>query len=463
MSLISIEFLLIVLITFILIYLLPKKYHWLIFLGMSLIYFFESAYQILIITSSVFLDYLIANKIAKVTNNKIRKGLLYISIILNLGLLFIDKYAFWLSSHQTIFPIGLSFFIIIKIGYMVDVYTRREQAPQNFGFLFTFSTFFLTVSSGPIERAKHLIPQLRLPADFDLSRIILGLRRILFGLFKKLIIADGLARAVDTVYGEPGNFSGPFLIIATVIFAFQLYADFSGYTDIVLGIGKIFGIELFENFRQPYFATSILDFWKRWHISLSNWIREFMFFPLSRYLLGQKFIPSKRLIQAFVYIVVMGIVGIWHGSDITFLIWGGLHGIYMTIEMLLPTIFKNKPQNAMKMILRTLITFVQVCFAWIWFRAESFADGWYIVTHLFKSGNFPQEISIFSENSLLFAIIGVIILICFDFIEVKMKFENRLDQLPTILRWGIYYSLFIPVVLKLLNNPVITDFVYFRF
>jgi D-alanyl-lipoteichoic acid acyltransferase DltB (MBOAT superfamily) len=322
---------------------------------------------------------------------------------------------------------------------------------------------FLTIASGPVERAKHLLPQLATPKVAAHPQVVLGLRRILLGVFKKIVIADSLATLVTLVYRQPEDFSGAALMLATVLYAFQLYADFSGYTDMVLGLGQLFGLALFENFRQPYFAVSILDFWKRWHISLTDWIRDFMFFPLTRYLLGKK-LPIPNLgIQAFVYLTVMSVVGLWHGFTVNFLIWGGLHGLYMTAEALLPANFKALLEQPRWQPARVATTFVLVCFAWIWFRAPSFNVGWYIVTHLWPGGDLARDWQTLVGAGLGGGVLAVGVLLALDGLERARRFGERLTTAPWLARWAVYYALVVPVFLKLFSDSIVSDFVYFRF
>lgn len=280
-------------------------------------------------------------------------------------------------------PIGISFYTMQAISYLIDIY-RNDIKPEND--LRTFSaylSFFPQILAGPIERANKLIPQLSLKENFNLDTFSLGLRRILWGFFKKIVIADKLALIVDPIYNNPNEYSGIILIFGTYLYAFQIYCDFSGYVDIALGIGKIFGINLSENFNKPYNATSIKEFWHRWHITLSFWFRDYLYIPLG----GNKAKGVRLIINI---LLVFAVSGLWHGANYTFIVWGLLHGMYYLFERLGVKIkssifinFKPRADSASIRLMKTFVIFNLISFAWIFFKAKDISDSLVIIKKIF--------------------------------------------------------------------------------
>jgi alginate O-acetyltransferase complex protein AlgI len=477
MSFVSLEFIALFCAVSALYFLCLPRFRWLVLLAGSMAYYvFANLSHLPILLISVLIDFALSHAIASSETTSRRKTLFVISLIHNAGLLCFFKFGpaigvlqplFLDEHHSVVLPLGISFYTFIKIGYLTDVYQRKIPAETHLGRFATFATFFLTVTSGPIERGNHLLPQLDAAAKLDDGRIIEGLRRVLWGVFKKVIIADTLAIYVNAVFDQPDLYSGFVLIFASVLLAFQIYADFAGYTDIMLGLAQILGIELFENFKQPYFATSILDFWRRWHISLTNWIRDYLFFPLSRFLLSrtkQRF--SSQWVQAITYLIIMGLVGLWHGATWTFLIWGLLHGLYMGIEMLLPPGYRQAPQTRRSGILRGLITFVLVDFAWVWFRAGSIGDAWTIISHsfVFDAASLDLAAPVITQSHVIpLSLLLIGILIAYDVVDTRIGISNLIGRSPLLLRWTAYYAAFIPIFLTLNAQSGTQDFIYFRF
>jgi alginate O-acetyltransferase complex protein AlgI len=477
MSFVSLEFVALFCTVAALYFMCPPRFRWLVLLAGSLTYYaFADLNHLPVLLISALVDFALARAMSSSEAPSRRKMLFIVSLIHNVGLLCFYKFGptieilrpLFLGEHQAVvLPLGISFYIFIKIGYLADVYQRKMPAETHIGRLATFATFFLTVTSGPIERGNHLLPQLDAAATLDDQRITEGLRRVLWGVFKKVIIADTLAIYVNAVFDQPGLYSGFVLIFASVLLAFQIYADFAGYTDIVLGLAQILGIELFENFKQPYFATSILDFWRRWHISLTNWIRDYLFFPVSRFLLSRtKRRISSQWVQAITYLIIMGLVGLWHGATWTFLIWGLLHGLYMGIEMLLPPRYRQAPQSVRSGIVRGLITFVLVDFAWIWFRAGSIGDAWTVISHtfVFDAASFDLAMPVITQPHVIpLALLLIAVLMAYDVVDARIGIGNLMSRSPLVLRWTAYYAAFIPIFLTLNAQSGIQDFIYFRF
>jgi alginate O-acetyltransferase complex protein AlgI len=491
MSFISFEFLLFFAIAVPLYFAIPQRFRgWYLLVASVVFYASANVSYVFLLLAGTVIDYTIARAIVGADVATRRKNLLRLSIGINLAVLFFFKYFnFFNDSVAGLFdtlgimynvgalnlalPLGISFFTFAKIAYVIDVYRGTIEPEQRFGRFALFVGFFPNLTSGPIERAGHLIPQLDKPISFDTARVVTGLRRILWGAFKKVVIADRLAVYINNVYDQPGDHSGVVLLLATVFLAFQIYADFSGYTDMALGVAKVLGIDLFENFQQPYFATSILDFWRRWHMSLTSWIREFMFMPLSRGLLRRyQGRVSARVIQAVSYLVIMTLIGLWHGANWTFVIWGLLHGFYMGVEMLLPRRIRLMPKDVkpVERLARILVTFALVALAWVFFRANSVGDSVYIVTHIF---NFtPTDLStlaapfiglIDSGLALVIAIGLIGLLLVVDVLDSRWGLYPVWSKSPALVRWAAYYAATTAVLLSLVLATEVQTFIYFKF
>ena len=314
----SFEFLIFFVIFFVIYFAVPHKYRWAFVLVAS--YYFYMSWNVgyvFLILGSTTLDYLISKKMAGLPNKAQRKKYLIVSIIFNLGLLFIFKYFNFFGSlisqiivilgwnYQVPFvdlplPVGISFYTFQTMSYTIDVYRGKTKAESHFGIFALFVSFFPQLVAGPIERPSRLIPQFYKKIDFDYKRVTSGLKLMTWGLFKKIVIADRLAYYVNTVYSDPSSFDSFALIVATYFFAFQIYCDFSGYSDIAIGVARVFGFELMENFRQPYFSQSISEFWGRWHISLSTWFKDYLYIPLG----GNRVAKPRWLLNLLIVFVV---------------------------------------------------------------------------------------------------------------------------------------------------------------
>lgn len=499
MAFISLEFIVFFIIVSALFFLVPPRLKIPFLLLASLVFYGYSypAYALLLLGAAA-LDYFIARGIEGSDSAATRRRLLLLSLVVNIGGLILFKYADFLNNslagllnklgatYQPAslawpIPLGISFFTFTKIAYVVDVYRKKIPAETNPITFATFVAFFPNLISGPIERAGHLIPQLREVVHFDTRRTVEGLRLILWGVFKKVVIADRLAIYVNRAYGHPEVYPGAVQIIATVFFAFQIYADFSGYTDIARGFAAILGIDLFQNFEQPYLATSILDFWRRWHMTLTTWIREYLFFPLSRFLLRRTHRRYPRLVEVAAYLVTMSAVGLWHGASWTFVVWGLLHGVYMSIESVLNARrIRILPRNRAGEIASVLITFLLVSAAWVFFRLQSFEAIRAVFAHMFV----PSSGSLFApfaaddgiapviglirflrldaqlvQLALAFVLIGLLVAV--DLVEASTGLNTLLDRMPPLVRWPAYYGLSFSVIL--LGAWGSQPFIYFKF
>ncbi len=381
---------------------LKPKWRWILLLIASYYFYmtWKAEYVILILFSTI-IDYVIALKLPNAKTRMIKNSLLGISLLVNLGLLFTFKYFNFISdSFQSVLstfgipfsqpmmnfllPVGISFYTFQTLAYTIDVYRGKVQPEKHFGIFAVYVSFFPQLVAGPIERPGNLIPQLKQTFSFSYNRTIYGLSKILLGLVKKIVIADRLAIIVDLVYQNPVQFSGFEIVIATIFFAIQIYCDFSGYSDIAIGSARIMGIKLMENFRQPYFAHSIADFWRRWHISLSTWFSDYVYIPMG----GNRVKLSRWVFNIFVVFLVSGL---WHGANWTFVFWGGLHGLYLIIPRILKLIpLVNKIQNYLASniygyITRIIWTNIFVLFAWIFFRASDLNSAFEIVKIIFTT------------------------------------------------------------------------------
>lgn len=407
----SFEFLIFFPVVTILFFLLPHRYRWFHLLMASL--FFYMAFlplYVLILVVTIVIDYFAGIYIERSQGWK-RKRLLIYSLVANIGFLCFFKYYdffiinlndvfsihiplmkdLWLSEgiihtnnfintnlnnalgtnlrilEDIILPIGLSFHTFQAMSYTIEVYRRKQKAERNFGIYSLYVMFYPQLVAGPIERPQNILHQFHEKKYFNAENLVIGIRLILWGLLKKVVIADRLAIYVNMIYGDPGQYHWLNLVIGTVFFAIQIYCDFSGYSDIALGAARTMGFDLMVNFKRPYFATNIKEFWSKWHVSLSSWFRDYLYIPLG----GNKVRFSRLLFNVGIVFIISGF---WHGANWTFIIWGALHGFY-TIGYMLFDRYAEKRNWARKNWLWTgggwLLTFVLVCFAWIFFRAVS--------------------------------------------------------------------------------------------
>ena len=369
----------------------PQRFRWIpLLIASYFFYAYGSGIYVVLIIATTLIDYTSARLMGATPDGRRRKLLLAASLTANLGTLFIFKYfnffnqSFATLAHDlsmdypigalnVILPVGISFYTFQSMAYTIDVYRRAIEPEKHLGIFATFVAFFPQLVAGPIERAKHMLPQFHRSARFDAERMVEGLRLILWGAFKKIVIADRLAIYVNTVYNAPQQYSGLPLMIATIFFAFQIYGDFSAYSDIAIGAAKILGFDLMLNFRQPYFARSARDFWARWHISLSTWFRDYLYIPLG----GNRVPFARNLLNLMIVFLVSGL---WHGASWTFVIWGALHSVYIVVETIL---HHRGIEFKLPALVKIACTFGLVTFAWIFFRANSFDDALYVVSHLF--------------------------------------------------------------------------------
>jgi D-alanyl-lipoteichoic acid acyltransferase DltB (MBOAT superfamily) len=433
-------------------------------------------FLILIVISSA-TDFFIGNKIFISTNNRTRNLLLTASLVINLGMLFFFKYFnFFIDSFKALFapfsetdhwntlniilPVGISFYTFQTLSYTIDIYNKKTEPAKSALTFFTFVAFFPQLVAGPIERAKNLIPQFEINRRFSYAQGTSGLKLILWGLFKKMVIADQLAEIVNAVYSSPENFSGPGILLATFLFGFQIYCDFSGYSDIAIGTARLFGIELMTNFRTPYFSKSFREFWRRWHISLSTWFRDYLYIPLG----GNQSTSRKWAINIFITFLISGL---WHGASITFLIWGAIHGILFIAEHFISP--KIRINAKLKNFGGFIITFLLVNFVWIFFRAENWNQLRILLENIFygQSTRISSIPDLLVNSSHLTAPGRMLLFVfpVFIFIELligKRSFNELLSYSPKFIRWGFYYAMVLSILFFGVLNSA-PQFIYFQF
>ena len=378
MSFTAPEFLLFLAVVLILCRIVPQSWRWAVLLPAS--YFFYACHNVWLLSLillTTLTSYLCALRIEKSASKGGRRAALAVDLAVCLGILFVFKYLdftlggifglFRLFGGQGEFdgfhfllPMGISFYVFQTLSYTLDVYRETVPAEKHLGYFALFVVFFPQLVAGPIERPGDLLPQLRRAPKPEADDVAQGLRYLVRGYAKKVLIADYLARFVDAAYGDVSAAGGAALAAATVFFAVQIYCDFSGYSDIALGCARLMGVRLTENFRRPYSTVTVRDFWRRWHISLTRWFTDYLYIPLG----GSRKGPARRCVNI---LIVFLISGLWHGANVTFLIWGGLHGLYLAVETLLPGEREERPGPRP---LRRAVTLTLVCFAWIFFRAQ---------------------------------------------------------------------------------------------
>ncbi|MBN2828693.1 MAG: MBOAT family protein [Candidatus Cloacimonetes bacterium] len=409
----SLEFILFLPIVLVLYFLTPHKVKWGLLLAVSFLFysFWKPEYLILIITS-IIVDYFAAIRIEKTDNLKLKRFFLTVSLVTNLGMLFTFKYLkFFLvnlgvvipSLYPTpdspvmkiLLPVGISFYTFQTMGYTIDVYKGKLKAERHLGYFALYVSYFPQLVAGPIERASHLLPQFKSINPIKAENLIIGFSRILWGFFKKVVIADRLALFADVIFANPTDYSGFPLIVGILFFTFQIYCDFSGYSDIAIGIAKVMGIDIIENFNIPYSSVNISEFWKRWHISLSSWFRDYLYFPLGG---NKKGIPRTY----FNLLLVFTLSGFWHGANWTFLVWGILHGIYLIFYKMTSHLFTRLPKQ-----ISIVITFIAVSFAWVFFRAKSLNDALYIIRNVFHSINWRGFVPGLTGTDLMLSIVFI--------------------------------------------------------
>lgn len=430
-----------------------------------------------LILFSIITDYFIGLSLKDLNDEKKRKSILWISIIVNLGFLgFFKYYNFFIDSFidafslfgvkltaghlNIILPVGISFYTFQTLSYTIDVYKRKLEPTQDFIAFAAFVSFFPQLVAGPIERATNLLPQFYVDRKFDYDKAVDGMRQILWGLFKKMVIADNCAIYVNDIFANYELRSGSDLALGALFFTFQIYGDFSGYSDIAIGTARLFGINLQRNFAFPYFSRNIAEFWRRWHISLSTWFKDYLYIPLG----GSRGGNWMRIRNTFIIFLVSGF---WHGANWTFIVWGALNALFIMPSIIMKTNRKNieivaqgKLIPTIKELFQITLTFSLTVLCWIFFRAETVGDAWKYSIGIFDN-------SLFSFPTLNKNGFGVLFLISFLLIIEWIGRENQygIQRLflkgPRIIRWSFYG--FIILLIGLFMQTHETPFIYFQF
>lgn len=437
-------------------------------------YYFYSCWDwrfLFLLIFSTGLDFFSAIMIQNSSNDLRRKFYLYFSITINLGLLGVFKYYdFFIKSFSSllgnlgletnattlslILPVGISFYTFHGLSYIIDVYKGRIKAEKNFIDYSLFVSFFPLLVAGPIERATHLLPQVKVRRSFNFNQSKDGIKLIVFGLFKKIVVADNCAFFVNQIFESYSDFSSTELWIGAILFAFQIYGDFSGYSDIAIGTSKLLGIELLKNFNFPYFSKDIADFWRRWHISLSSWFRDYLYIPLG----GSK---GTKIIQIRNVFIIFLVSGFWHGANWTFIFWGLIHAL-----LFVPLLIMNKNRNNLNSTKYTysdfpkiFITFITVCIAWVFFRSDTLLESFGYLHCMFNIKSF--SVHYFFKNSKFILLTIITFLSIFTLLMVEYRMFREEDKMIYFSKKLIFVIVSMILFMGVYRNQL--TFIYFQF
>jgi D-alanyl-lipoteichoic acid acyltransferase DltB (MBOAT superfamily) len=462
--------------------LLPRRLRWILLLASSYVFYmsWRVEYVVLLIGATA-INFGAGLALGRTERPAARRALLVLSLCASLGILFVYKYLDFFAESlgialsaaglhadlphwDLILPLGISFYTFQSVGYVIDVYRGATPVERHFGIFALYVSFFPQLIAGPIERSQDLLPQFRNPQPLDRERLANGLQLMLWGAFKKIVIADRVSVVVDTIYANPEAYPGPFLLLATFFFTIQIYCDFSGYSDIAIGSARILGYDLMTNFRRPYLSTSAAEFWRRWHISLSSWFRDYVYKPL-----GGNRVETPRWV--YNTLVVFVVSGLWHGANWTFIAWGTLHGVYLVLAAAtrIPRSWLAERSGLVRWPtfhhgLKTLYVFVLMMAGWVFFRAQSIDEAFDILVRSADPSGFRlgtlwnlglprfELLMAFVSIGALFAVDGAI--------EFKPRPVVRLwAHRP--LRWGLYLACAYAVVFFGAFGRA--EFIYFQF
>lgn len=466
-------------------YSLPHRFRWMFLLAVSYGFYlaWKPVYGIfLFCTTAIVYGSALAMEGRR---EAMRRALLIASLVTNLGILFVFKYFNFFSGNvnslfelvgwskalptlDILLPVGISFYTFQALGYSIDVYRGTRPAERHLGMFALFVSFFPLILSGPIERSTTLLPQFRTEVKPDYQRMTDGMKLMAWGFFQKLVIADRLAEYVGLVYGAPQNpyFTGLPLLTATYFFVFQVYCDFAGYTDIAIGAARLMGYDVMPNFRRPYFARSIGDLWRRWHISLISWFRDYLYIPLG----GNRVAPWRYYLNI---VIVFTMSGLWHGSQWTYVIWGAMNGVLIGLSRL-----TERPRTAVRMVVhgalsrisprfadrsiafwQWFVTFHLFCLGAVFFRAQNISDALYILTH-FPGTNFKTILLTFEWVKFSLLVLLIIVLNVVHIMQERGSSFDTLRQRPWMLRWALYIVLCVSILLLRSQGR---QFIYFQY
>jgi len=438
-----------------------------LFVSSCIFYMWFVPEYVLILFLTILIDYYAAIRIEDSRDNRHRKLHLLLGIVNTCLVLFVFKYHNFVIGNinllfgsgiprwDIVLPIGLSFHVFQSLSYVVDVYRGQIKAERNILVYGNFVMMFPQLVAGPIERAGNMLPQLK-ACDHKITYndFITGFTRVLWGLFKKAVVADTVSNLVDAAYHNYGYHDGSTLAAATVLFAVQIYCDFSGYSDMAIGIARMLGFRFRENFRLPYFSKDVTEFWRRWHISLSSWLRDYLYISFG----GNR---KGRLKQYRNLMLTMLIGGLWHGASWNFVIWGGLNGLYLSLEKM-TNISGHRPRLWIGKLFRAAYVFILICVSWIFFRATTIEQGWTILRKIFTDFH-PRKFLVIETTLMTSGVFSIIVLLGFEYFLFRKKSFEALcaGRKGTIRAFG--FSLLMMILLVLFGNVNGTQFIYFQF
>lgn len=458
---------------FILYWFFPAKYRYIFLLAASFYFYMYMDFEyvfFLLFTAAV--SFFLALALQSAGTPASKRFCLFLGVLLLIGVLALLKYLDFFFEITRIdspaihlmLPVGISFYTFQTLGYLIDVYRGKYTAERHFGYYCLFVSFFPQLLSGPIGRGDILLPQFKKERTFDPVQASYGIKLMAIGYFKKLVIAGLLTPIVDNIYDRPDSYIGLVYIIATILFALQIYCDFSGYTDIAIGCAKLFGIELTDNFKSPYFSHSIKEFWSRWHISLSTWFRDYVYIPLG----GNRVNSFRHCLNLMLTFLISGL---WHGAGVHYILWGGIHGIYQIAETLAKKYFRSSARrhSSFGSFLSLIVTFGAVCFAWVFFRANTLSDAWRIISLSFYGiGNMEEYLKTavicldMSYTYMAYICIPVFTLAIYDYASLKIDVIAYISSQKPWMRYSVYI-LFLLAILLFSEKGVSTEFYYFQF
>jgi alginate O-acetyltransferase complex protein AlgI len=458
-------------------FIMPPRFRWALLLLGSYYFFIVGSKPeyILVILLSTAVTYYCGIRIGESARAGSRKSFLITGIVVNVGLLFLFKYLniFGIRIESVLknvnivggsgelgllVPLGISFYTLQTLSYLIDVYRGTIKPERHVGYLALYVAFFPTLLAGPIERGSHLLPQLHDRFSFDYDRVTYALKLMAWGLFLKIVIADRLGLYVNQVYNNIHGYKGLPLLFATLFFAVQIYCDFAGYTNLTRGGAKILGYDLLENFNKPYFSKNVQEFWRRWHISLTTWLRDYLYIPLG----GNRVNTWRNYLNILIVFLVSGL---WHSSAWTFIMWGGIHAIYYWVYLGMKQIRGTREEKQDGRILeafKIIFTFCLVDLAWVFFRANSVSDAFYVLRNMFAFGLhdlghlFNTAFSGYGLNLLLLVFLFVI-----GLISLRGSIIDRLTSKPTYIKWPVYYAFLLAMMI--FASAFASQFIYIRF
>lgn len=457
---------------------LPERWRWVMLLGASYYFYmcWKVQYAVLMLFSTL-IDYAAGLVMAKAQRKATRVAWLVASLATNLGLLFTFKYLdFFMTAlgdvlvplnvlssvpvFQILLPVGISFYTFQSMSYTIDVYRGDTPPERNLGRFALYVSFFPQLVAGPIERSSHLLPQFRERHEIDYRRMADGVKLMAWGFFKKLVIADRVAPFVNSIYAQSGDASGWQLLMATYCFAIQIYCDFSAYSDIAIGSARIMGYDIMTNFKRPYFSRSIGEFWRRWHISLSTWFRDYLYIPLG----GNKRGNARTILNTMTVFVLSGF---WHGANWTFVVWGALHGALLVLsratyelrERVAARVWGGE-RSVGRALFQVFVVFHLAILTWVFFRAASLADALTVLARILTGAAASPAMAAI-DPSYLIALPAAIVMLFADYLQEQESFKLRLLNWHPALRWSAYAALvFSMIVFGAYSGQ---DFIYFQF